>query len=44
MTELNTGYILYGISFLILYVIYYYVYKKTEPLQKIFTGLSSEFN
>jgi len=47
ITSLNpaeTNYLLYLTSFIILYIIYYYVYKKPEPLQKIYTGLSNEFN
>lgn len=42
MTE-EMSYILYALSFLILYIIYYFVFDKTEPIPKLYKGLSTEF-
>jgi hypothetical protein len=36
-------YILYALSFIILYTIYYYANKPPKPKQKIYTGLCSEY-
>lgn len=36
-------YILYALSFIILYTIYYYANKPIEKKRKIYTGLSSEY-